>query len=160
MSYQEKRTIAMISAGTASLAAYVIYFALKFGTTEDLRFWAVSMLIFIGAGIGLVIIAQIIFHIVLSIGIAAGEKTKDGKVIEKAINEQMIEDEMDKKIALKASKVSLGASGFGFMAALLSLVFYASPVVMLNIIFLSCQIGMILEGVVTLFYYKKGVRNG
>jgi hypothetical protein len=164
MSYQEKRTIASILTGVLVLAAYCIY---AFGANgsrmtspEDLKSWAITMLIFIGIGIVAAIIIQIVFHILLSISIAVKQKIQDvnsdDKEIEKSIGAEMVEDERDKIIELKSNRVGFFFAGFGFVAALFSLVLNYSPIVMLNVLFITFSIGSLLEGFTQLYYYRKG----
>ena len=165
MSYQEKRTITTIITGLLVLAAYCLYafnpVRMSTLTPGDLKPWAVSMLIFIDIGVGASIIIQIVFHILLSISIAVKEKMNnrdcDDKVIEKTIGAEMIEDERDKLIELKASKVGFGVAGGGFLLALLAIVLKYSPVVMLNILFFTMSLGSIIEGFVQLAFYRRGV---
>jgi hypothetical protein len=164
MSYQEKRTITGIVSGVAVLAAYCLYAFGKAGPAatapEDLKAWAVAMLIFIGAGIAAMIVIQIVFHILLSISIAVKKAAKGEKEIERAINADIVEDERDRLIGLKSSKISLGFGGAGFIAGLLFLAFGFSPVLMLNVMFLAFCAGSIAEGVAQLVLYRKGVKNG
>jgi hypothetical protein len=168
MSYQERRTIVSIISGVLVLAAYCIY---AFGRSQsgavdasDLKFWAGTILIFIGIGIVFAIIIQIVFHILTSIAIAVRNKIRDeqcdDKDIEKSINAEMVEDEMDKLIELKSMRVGFAIAGVGFVAALVSLVLGYSAAVMLNILFLSFSGGAILEGVVQLYFYRRGVTHG
>ena len=72
----------------------------------------------------------------------------------------MVVDEMDKLIELKSLRIAFALSGIGFIAALVSLVLNYPPSVMLNIIFLSFTIGSMIEGMVQLYFYKRGVTNG
>lgn len=165
MSYQEKRTLASITSGALILAAYCLYSfnptRLASITAGALKPWATTMLIFIGIGIGFTIIIQIVFHILLSISIAIREKMQnmqaDDKDIDKSIKTEMVEDERDRMIGLKSNRVSFGIAGFGFIAGLLALVFNYSPVVMLNILFISFSFGSICEGFAQLYYYRKGI---
>ncbi|MDD1777666.1 MAG: hypothetical protein LUQ65_05800 [Candidatus Helarchaeota archaeon] len=165
MSYQEKRTLTSILSGVLVLAAYCIYAfnPSKLGSLapDDLKFWATTMLIFIGIGIGATIIIQIVFHILISISIAVKEKIQDSqcddKDIEKSIKMEMVEDERDKLIELKSMRVGFIIAGFGFVGALLSLLLNYSPVVMLNIIYISFNVGSLFEGAAQLYYYRRGV---
>jgi hypothetical protein len=168
MSYQEKRTITSIVTGAAVLAAYLLY---AFGKTgpgvtapEDWKAWAVTMLVFVGIGIAAIIVIQIVFHILLSIAIAVKKQVQTGKCdddeVERAIKADMVEDERDKLIELKSSRISFGFGGFGFIAGLVALVLGYSPVVMINIIYLSFSAGTIIEGFAQLLYYRRGVNNG
>jgi hypothetical protein len=168
MSYQEKRTVVSILTGLLILAAYCIYAFNKIqsglAAPGDLKFWATTILIFIGVGIVASIVIQIIFHILLSMAIAVKEQMKSGKCdekeVEKTIEREMVEDEMDKLIGLKSMRVSFAIAGVGFIAALLSLVLDYAPVVMLNILFVSFSMGSIIEGIAQLIFYRKGIKNG
>lgn len=167
MSYQEKRTLVMMLTGALVLAAYCIY---AFGQVNagavmpgDLRFWARTMLIFIGIGIAATIVIQIVYHIALSVGIAVTKTIRDGKVadeeIEKSVKAEMVEDEMDKLIELKSNRVGVTLGGFGFVASLILVLLGYSTAVMLNVIFISFSAGSIIEGFVQLYYYRKGIRH-
>lgn len=164
MSYQEKRTITTITSGILLLAAYCLYAfnptRLAAIATDSLKPWAVTILVFIGIGIAATIIIQIIFHILFAISIAIQKKMQDEKAddkeIEKNIKSEIIEDERDKMIELKSNQLGFGIAGFGFIAALLALVFNYSPVIMLNILFISFSFGSICEGFAQLYLYNKG----
>lgn len=168
MSYQEKKSIISIVTGLLILAAYFIYTYTKYQSgvviEGDLKFWAASILVFIGIGIVATIIIQIIFHILLSVAIAVQAKVRDescdDKEIEKTIELEMVSDEMDRLIELKSSMVGFGVAGAGFMLSLVAIVFNYSPVVMLNIMFASFSIGSILEGFTQLYFYRKGINHG
>ncbi|MBN1372803.1 MAG: hypothetical protein JW987_12755 [Anaerolineaceae bacterium] len=164
MSYQEKRTLASIFSGILILAAYCIYAfnptRLAALTPDDLKPWASTMLIFIGIGIVATIVIQIVFHILLSISLAVQTKIRnmesDDKEIERSIQLEMVEDERDRQIELKSQRIGFAIAGIGFVAGLLSLVFNYSPVVMLNILYLSFSAGSILEGFGQLYFYRRG----
>jgi len=165
MSYQEKRTGASIFAGFLLLAAYCIYAfnpaRLAALPPGDLKPWASTMLIFIAIGIVATIILQIVFHILLSISLAVQAKIEnqqsDDKDIERIIQREMVEDERDQQIELRSLRIGFMVAGIGFVAALLSLVFNYSPVVMLNILYLSFLVGSLLEGFGQIYYYRKGI---
>jgi hypothetical protein len=168
MSYQEKKTVTSIVTVVLVLAAYCIY---AFGgaytgvaAPESLKFWAITILIFIGIGIVASIVIQIVFHILLSVSIAVKKKMQDEKCedkeIEKKVQAEMVEDEMDKLIELKSMRISFFVAGIGFVTALVYLVFNYSPVVMLNILFFSFCVGSLFEGFAQLYYYRRGIKNG
>lgn len=165
MSYQEKRTGASILTGILMLAAYCIYAFGKYnsGTVapDDLKFWASTMLIFIGIGVGVTIVFQIVFHIVFSISIAVQKKIQneefDDKEIERTIEAEIVEDERDKLVELKSMRLGFIIAGVGLVSGLVALVLNSSAVVMLNIFYLSFWIGSLVEGVGQLYYYRKGV---
>jgi len=168
VSYKEKKTIVSLVTGLLILATYCIYTLnkIQLGTAalDDLKFWATTILIFIGIGVVALITILIVFHILLSVTIAVKEEIQNGeyddKKIAKTLELDMVEDEMDKLIGLKAMRISLAVVGIGFIAALVSLVLNYSPAVMLNILFFSFGIGSMIEGFTQLYFYRRGVRNG
>ena len=168
MSYKVKNTIVSMLTGALVLAAYCIY---AFGKVQsntvapdDMKFWATAILVFIGIGVAAMIVIQIIFHILLSVSMAVKDQVQNGKYddkkVEKALKQEMVEDEMDKLIALKSMRIGFATVGTGFIAALIALVLNYYAAVMLNILFLSFSIGSMIEGVAQLFYYRRGVNNG
>jgi hypothetical protein len=161
MSYQEKRTVTSMVLGASILAAYCIYAFGKYQSgavaAGDLKFWAATMLIFIGVGVVAMIIIQILFHILFAISIAVKERELDQKEIGKSIDAAIVEDEMDKLIGLKSQRIGFVFAGIGFVAALVSLVLNAPAMVMLNILFISFNVGSLSEGVLSIYYYRKGV---
>lgn len=168
MSYPEKRSLVSLLSGIIVLAAYVIYTngQVRAGglAADDLRQWALVMLVFIGLGIVLTIIVQILFHIFLSIfkaiHLSIKGDTCSNDDIEQAINSEMVTDEMDRLIELKSMRVGFIAAGIGFVSGLVSLVVGLSPALMLNIMFGSLYLGSMLEGLMQLYYYRKGVSHG
>lgn len=168
MSYQEKKTIVSLITGIGVFTAYCIYAVGQYrsgvAAVDDLKFWAGTMLKFIAIGVVAAIIIQIVFHILLSISIAIREKlqdeTTDDADIDKAINAEIVEDEMDKLIELKSMRVSFALAGIGFVLGLISLVLGYSPALMLNIMFISVSVGTLLEGFTQLYFYRRGIIHG
>ena len=168
MSYQEKRSMVSVCTGVLLLAAYGIWALDKvqagMAAADDLRFWAGAMLTFIGIGVAATIVIQIVFHILLSVGIAVKKQIRLGKVddkeVEKEIKQEMVEDEMDKLISLKSMRASFCVAGFGFVAALAALALGYMPAVMLNILFVAFFAGSICEGILQMYYYRRGVAHG
>lgn len=164
MSYKEKKIIVSLVTGLLILATYCIYTLnkIQLGTAalDDLKFWATTILIFIGIGVVSLIIILIVFHILLSVTIAVKEEIQNGeyddKKIAKTLELDMVEDEMEKLIGLKAMRISFAVVGIGFIAALVSLVLNYSPAVMLNIMFFSFGIGSMIEGFTQLYFYRRG----
>jgi hypothetical protein len=165
MSYQEKRTITSIITGALVLVAYCIeaFSLYQSGVVSpgDLKVWAITMLKYIGIGVLATIVIQIVFHIMLSISIAVKETIREGKAAEKEIGKkierEMVEDEMDKLIGLKSNMAGFILAGIGFVTGLISLALNSSPVVMLNILFISFSAGSLVEGFAQLYFYRKGV---
>ncbi len=168
MSYQEKRAMVSVCTGVLLLAAYGIWALGKvragMAAPDDWKYWAGAMLVFIGIGVAATIVIQIVLHILLSIGIAVKKQIRTGKVddgeVEKEIKQEMVEDEMDKLIGLKSMRASFSVAGFGFVAALAALALGFAPAVMLNILFVAFFLGSICEGILQMYYYKRGIAHG
>ena len=168
MSYKVKSTIVSMVTGVLLMAAYGIYAAGKVNAgaaaLDDMKFWASTILTFIGIGIIAMIVIQIVFHILLAIGKAVQVQVTSGKVddreIERSLELDMVEDEMDKLISLKSMRVGYAIGGLGFIAALVSLVMGRPAAVMLNILFGAFYFGSLVEAVAQLFYYRRGIKNG
>jgi len=164
MSYQEKRTLMSIITSVLLMASYSIYAFGKAGMEHinDLQFWAKTILIFIGIGIVVLIILQIVFHILMAISKAIRQKMKEDKVDEEEIGRSMrvetTEDEMDKIIEMKSNKFGYTIMGLGFMAGLIAIAFGASAVAMLNILFFSTWTGSLIEALMQIRYYRKGIK--
>jgi len=167
MSYQEKRAIVSIVTGIFILAAYCIHVYGKYQSgviaSDDLKPWAATMLVFIGIGVIATIIIQIVFHILLSIAIAAQQKLQnancDDKEIGVRIESEMVVDEMDRLIELKSERIGFGVAGVGFVIALVSLVLNFPLAIMINIVFASFSLASLVEGFTQLYFYKRGIRN-
>ncbi len=165
MSYQEKRVLVSVFTGAALMAAYGVNALGKYqaGLTgpEHLKLWALTMLQYIGIGVAAAIIIQIVFHILMSIAIAAKESIRSRNCgddhIKKTIALEMVEDEMDKLIELKSMRIGFALTGVGFIISLITLAFGYTPVLMLNILFGTISVGSMLEGLTQLYYYRKGV---
>ena len=164
MSYQEKRSILSMATVLFLMAAYGIYALGRYGTgaigPEDAKSWAIAMLIFVGAGVLAAILIQIVFHFLLAVSIAAKEGGGDEGEIEESIEATITEDEMDRLVELRSSRVGYACAAFGFLAALVSTALGASVVAMLNILFLSFPAGAVAEELFKLGLYRKGIRNG
>lgn len=168
MSYQEKKTLISLLTGIIIMISYCIYTYSKIQSggesMDDLKFWAFSMFLFIGIGVAALIVIQIIFHILLSVGMAIKEQIQNGSVdeegIEKHLELDMVEDEMDKLISLKSLRIGYGIVGAGFVLGLGSLLLGYPPAVMLNAMFLSFGLGSALEAVAQIYYYRRGVNHG
>ena len=156
MLYQEKKTIATLLSGVLVLAAYTIYVLQKLGTGDlgletGLKGWASAMLVFIGVGVVATIVILIVFQIINAVV---------QEVRHEEAEDPSVEDEMDKLIALKATRNSYILVGAGFVASLVLLVLQQSPVIMLNVLFVSFNLGGLCDGFSQLYFYRKGIRNG
>lgn len=159
MTYQTKKTIVSLLASIAILISYCIsvYNDISKGLTleNDATFWAKKMLIFIAIGVAINMISFIVFHILLSVNLSV----KDSKEINRKLELEMVEDEMDKLIELKSLRVGYIFASTGFILGLIFLAFNTSIAIVLNILFLSFFVGAIAEGISNLFFYFRGIRN-
>jgi hypothetical protein len=161
MAYNSKKNIVSLTAGVLTVAAYIIcIYTAKAPAQEDIAAWAKLMLVFIGIGIVTQIVVQILFHIVYAIGIAAKENDKDDSRTEKIIKASMIEDERDKLIELKTSRIGYICTGFGLMVALFTVAGGVPLVIALHIVVGSAAAGSLVEGCAGIFFHERGVRNG
>ena len=160
MSYNSKRTIASIIAGVILIAAYLIYaFGERSPAPDDLKSWATAMLVFIAIGVAATVVIQILFHIALAVGIAVKEREQDDKTVERMIASAVVEDERDKLVGLKSARIGYAIAGAGFIAALVALAFEAPVVAALHIPFGAFATGSIVEGIVSVYFYEKGIKQ-
>lgn len=156
MTYKTKRTLTSIVAGILLTIAYGAY-ALSHHApaTDNLQAWATLMLIFIGMGVGALVMIQILFHVGYSIGIAV--KKRDEQNVERILSSAMVEDEMDSLIGLKAMRAGYICMGIGFVATLTALALGLSIVAALHILLGSMLLGSILEGCFSVYHYERGI---
>jgi hypothetical protein len=161
MSYQEKKSVSILVTGVLVLAGYCIYALNKYlsGTVEagDLMFWTGTILTFVCIGIFAMLITQIIFNIAMAIAVALSNRRRGEKESSKTVEALELEDKRIRLIDFKSMKIGFAITGIGLVASLVSLALGYSPAVVLNILFLSCSTGSLLEGFQRLFYYRKGI---
>ncbi len=163
MTYQEKRSIASMLTGAGVLAAYGLYAAGRLPAEADLKATAVTMLVFIASARGPAIVIQIAFHILYSVELALREKMHNqacddeaiGESVKRTIGAEMVDDEMNKQVELKASRAMAAVSGAGFLAGLITLALGYAPAVMLNIQFAACYLGWNREGCASLLLSQR-----
>ncbi len=161
MSYKSKRTITAMSAGFLAIIGYIIYaLGESAPAQDDLKGWALSMLIFIGVMLAVSIIIQVVFHIIYAIGIAVKEGGEDDEKIGKIIKTSMVEDERDKLIEMKSSHLGFMVVGFGAIVALFTVFFGIHMIIPMHIVLGSFALGSFVEGSVTIVYNEMGVHNG
>jgi len=165
MSYQEKKTVVTMITGILLLAAYCIFAFGKvqagLAAADDLKFWAGTILAFIGISIVANIIIQIAFHIAMAISYGVKQHKETGDCDEASFNRhfrtETTEDEMDKMISLKSSRVSFVCAGIGFGAGLAMILFGAAAATLINAVYIGFSLGTIAEGIAQLRFYRKGV---
>ena len=165
MSFKSKSNIVSIIAGIALVVAYIIYATgANAPAPEDIKAWAVAILIFVGIGIGVQIVVHIVFHIALAIGVAIKEELKhgnedSGKTAERIIESEMTEDEYTKIIDLKASRIGSVFAGTGVCAALIALAVGAETVVALHLLFGSSAFASVVNGFARIIMSERGVKR-
>ena len=168
MSYKSKKMIAGMAAALALIIAYIVYaLGEKAPAADNLKAWALAMLVFIGISVVVMIVIQILFHITFAIGIAVKEGVatrggeRDEKTLRRLFNSETVEDERDKLVELKSARIGYAVGGAGFIAALLALLLLdASALCAIHIMFGSFFIGSAAEGVAGVYQYERGVKNG
>ena len=149
MSYQEKS----IAVSLVSHLLIVVYYLVNLFemqqtgglvSTKVFSLWAIVIV----STIIVNIIGNILTNILLSIVHAI--KTRSEQV------EKFIEDERDKLIGLKGSKVSYIAFSLGVLASMLTFAFGQPPLVMFSLLILSSILGEIIGDISQLYLYQKG----
>ena len=161
MSYKSKKMIASMAAAAALLIAYIVYaLSDKAPQTDDLKAWAIAMLIFIGISVVAMIVIQILFHITFAIRIEIKEGNRDKKALKRLFDSETVEDERDKLIEMKSAKAGYMVGGAGFIVALIALVTGQPALIAIHIVFGAFFIGSAVEGIAGVWQYERGVRNG
>ena len=158
MTFKSKRTLVSMMAGVVLAIAYIVHALGKNAPSrEDLSMWALTLLVFIGISVLTMIVIQILFHVLYSVGVAVKERSRDDSEVERIIASEAAEDELDQIIALKASHAGYLFTGLGFIAALAWLAFWgASAVAALHIMFAAIFIGTFVEGCLSIRFYERG----
>jgi len=148
MDLKERRILVSLISSVLILCIYCLYVYYRHiaGNPEvlnDLKFLGKSFLIMIPVAIVAQIIIQIVFAIITKI----------------SSNEDIdpIDDERDKLIELKAIKISHYIFILGFMLAMGSLALGMQPWVMIFVLIGSGFVASVVNEVLRLYYYRKGV---
>ena len=161
MSYNSKKSIVSMAAGIILMVAYIIYALGDHAPAPDnVKAWAIAMLIIIGIGVAAIIVIMILFHIAFAIGVAAKEHIQGREPdenVERIIKSSMIEDERDKLVELKSNRIGQIFTGLGFVSALTALACGASPVIALHILFGAVALGALIGGGASIYYHERGV---
>jgi hypothetical protein len=152
MSFQEKRSLAIMIAG---IAIFAVYFAIVLSryqglapevladTDRMLRFWATAMLILIPVSVVAHIIILILFMIVYHA--TAPEDAPE------------FEDERDKLIELRADRIGHVIFMLGFVAAMAAVVLNLSVTAMFAAFAVSGLIAEVAGEAAKIRYYRRGV---
>lgn len=129
--------------GIYSLYIYYNYIVEQPEIINDLQFWGTAFLILIPVSI----IAQIIIHIIFAIV---------NKVITKE-DMEMLEDEMDKLIELKAARISHWSFVLGFALTMGAIAFGSELYVMFLMLIGSGFLSGTFEALAKIYFYRRGV---
>lgn len=152
MSYQEKRSVVTVTGGVIIFGVYFAMVVARLGglapeLTQDaetmLRFWATAVLVYIPITVVLRIVLMIVFTIVYRI--AAGEEPPS------------FDDERDKLIELKVTRVSQAIFGLGFITSMVPIVMGMSVTVMFVTIMISGVVAEVTGEVARILMYHRGV---
>ena len=158
MTFKSKRTLTSTVTGFLLIGAYIIY-ALGTGApgAEDVKGWAMVMLVFIGIGIAAEVLIQIFFHMGFAISTAVRERREGDEKVERMIASAVVEDELDKMITLKASRITLVFTGVGCVMLLAALALGVAVVPALHIVAGACALGSVAEGAISIYWYERGM---
>jgi hypothetical protein len=148
MSYQEKKNYVSLISTTLIFGFYCWYVFQMYqkgsiDSTDTFSFWGSVILILIPVSIAAKILIHIVFNIIYRI--TTNEK------------EPSFSDELDKLIALKATRNSHYVFIIGFLLSMGSLVIDMSPSVMFIILFFSGFVSELVGVFTQLYLYGRGV---
>ncbi len=149
MSFQERNISVSLGSFSLILVVYLVRMVQMaqgggFNASNLFRLWGIV----IGLAIVVTIVATILAHI--GSGILQAIRTREEPVIDG------IEDERDKVINLKGTRVSYLASSFGVFLAMLTFVFGQPPLVMFSVLIFAWIAAQIAGDISRLVYYRKG----
>lgn len=161
MSYHSRRILGSILLGCCLIAAYVFYvFRLNPQLSTDLISWSRVVLVFIGLGIVGAIIGHVLLLITYSIKVSSSDSQLSNRDVDRVIESTLVEDEMDKLIGLRASRVGYYLSGFGGICAIVALALGMVPFLAFHIVLAGFCTGNLVEGIMCIYLYEKGVQHG
>ncbi len=149
MSYQEKTTTVSLVSFILILGFYLIrVFQMilggSFNSTNVFRLWGIVIVL----AIVVTILATILTHIVS--GIIHAIKTKEEPNIED------IQDERDKSIDLRGTKVTYFASSIGVFLSMLTFALGQPPLVMFTMLIFFGVVAQIIGDISRLYLYRRG----
>jgi len=156
MQFKSKKTIVGMAVALVLFIGYIFYALSSSAPADgDLEGWALLMLKFILACVIAEVIAQILIHIILAASVTY--KEKDESTVKKIIDNEMVEDEMDKQITLKSSHVGYGVVGVGFVLTLIAIAFLdVSAILALNIMLGVFFLSAMADTCVSVYMYEVG----
>lgn len=148
MSFEERNAVvgtlgSLISWGVMIVVLGQNTLAGLYDGPEGMQAWARSVLWLILIGIGIMIVATILFNI--AYGMLSGEARLP-----------MTRDERDKGINLRAMQVTQIVMATGIVLAIVFLAFGGANVMFLNLILASSAVSSFAGEVTKLFFYRRG----
>lgn len=149
MSYQEKSSILSLICFPFFYGAYWIFTLQKINAgdprlVDDLGFWAIQILIFVGLSVVGRIILEILFNIASAIATRREEVS-------------MMEDERDRLFEMRSTRVSAFIIGFGFLLSLATLAIHWPAYIMINLLYFAFIGSTLAAEIAKLRYYHKGM---
>lgn len=168
MTFQEKKSLVLISVTLTVLIAFVISHLnqVRMGelTMEDRGTWALSILAYCGVMVVANILVLILFHILSAIGMTIGVSvrkeigTEDQKAyLDNLMDVEFKEDERDRSISLFAEKVSGIYLGLVILGAFILGAFEMSIGLILSELFVGAMATSIIKEIMAIKYYRLGI---
>jgi hypothetical protein len=152
MAYKEKQALITILIYIIGIGSYLGYILTRDPEQYlDGKFWASTMLIFIGILIVMTIIILIAFNIAYEVVYAV--KKEPGKIDD-------VVDEMEKLINLKSVRNGGIVSSIAILFAPVLVLFDVSLIWVLNVVYIGFFVAAIFEECSKLYFYKRGIHNG
>jgi hypothetical protein len=150
MSFQEKNITVSLVNFTLILGFYLIrVFQMiqggSFNPTNVFRLWGIVIVL----AVVVTIFATILTHIVSAIVQAIKTGEEDPKI-------EDFEDERDKLIDLRGTKVTYFVSSIGVLLAMLTFVFGQPPLVMFTLLIFFGVVAQIIGDISRLYLYRRG----
>jgi len=148
MTFRERRTVASFISTLLIFGIFYFFLLRRYHgesmqLAEELRFWAVATLIFIGIMVILKIISYIIFTILHAIA------TRE--------YEEIDTDELEKLIELKATRNAYMVFLAGFILSLVTLIIGMPVMVMFSSLIGAFTLAAMSADISQLYYYRKGI---
>ncbi len=152
MAYKEKQSLITILIYILGIGSYLGYILTRDPEQyNDSKFWASTMLIFIGILIVMTIIILIAFHIAYEVIYTV--KNEKGQIDD-------VVDEMEKLISLKSIRNGGIVSSVTILFAPILVLFDVSLIWVLNVVYIGFFVAAIFEECSKLYFYRRGIKNG
>jgi uncharacterized membrane protein len=122
-------------------AVYIIYaFSSVAPTINDIKGWAIIIVIATGMILGIFLVAEILFY-----AITRKQPTMD--------------DEMDKMVGYRATRIGFAVVVIGLAAAIITLACGGIGFTAIQIVWGSLVGGCVIDGILRIYFYEKGVKQ-